>query len=157
MKALVIYATHKGNTRRVAEAIANGLRSDGSAAVRSVDESPTIADEDLIVIGGPTEGHHVIPELYEFLNRLPAGALTGRRVAAFDTRLDWPRWMSGSAADDIGRRVESLDAWNVVRPESFFVSMVPEVRAGELTRARAWGAGLAHQIQPFANAQLAAS
>ena len=80
MKALVIYATHKGNTRRVAEAIANGLRMEGSAAVRSVDESPAIADEDLIVIGGPTEGHHVIPEVYEFLDRLPAGALTGRRV-----------------------------------------------------------------------------
>jgi hypothetical protein len=60
-------------------------------------------------------------------------------AAAFDTRLNWPRFASGSAADAIARRLEMVGA-EVLRPQgSFLVTMKPELRPGELARASDWG------------------
>lgn len=150
MKSVVLYATRSGNTRRVAEAIADGLRSAGSAEVRSVTDAAQIdAGTDLVVLGGPTEGRHMTPAMVEFLDRLPDEALRGRTVAAFDTRVDWPRWLSGSAAEGIRRRVERMGARTPVPSESFIVSMKPEIRPDELERARTWGASLAGRAEPI--------
>lgn len=145
MNALIVYATRSGNTRRVAEAIADGLASISSVEVRSVDNAPrSIGDEvDLLVVGGPTEGRHVTPPMLEFLERIPDGAIRGRLGVAFDTRLDWPRFLSGSAADDIRRHLERMGARSPVRSESFIVSIEPEIRPDELARAHDWGAALA--------------
>jgi hypothetical protein len=59
-------------------------------------------------------------------------------AAAFDTRLNWPHFVSGSAADAIARRLEMAGA-EVLRPQgSFLVTMKPELRPGELARASDW-------------------
>jgi hypothetical protein len=84
------------------------------------------------------------PAMLEFLERLPDGAVRGRLAAAFDTRLDWPRFISGSAADGIRQQLELMGARLPVRSESFIVSMKPEIRPDELERARNWGAALAN-------------
>jgi flavodoxin len=145
MNAVVLYATRSGNTRRVAEAIAEGLRVAGPVDVHCVDAAPgaTRADADLVVLGGPTEGRHMTPQMLEFIARLPAESVRGRAAAAFDTRVDWPRWLSGSAADDIRRELERRGARGPIPSESFIVTMKPVIRPEELDRARAWGAQLA--------------
>jgi flavodoxin len=145
MNAVVLYATRSGNTRRVAEAIAEGLGAAGPVDVQCVDAGPGAipADADLVVLGGPTEGRHMTPQMLEFIARLPAESVRGRAAAAFDTRVDWPRWLSGSAADDIRRELERRGARGPIPSESFIVTMKPEIRPGELDRARAWGASLA--------------
>jgi len=145
MRSVVYYATRYGNTRRVAEAIADGLRSNGTAEVRSVDEGPAaLTDEvDLVAVGGPTEGHGMTPPILSFLGRLPPGALAGRAAVAFDTRVRWPRWLSGSAAEGIRERLGRAGANAPVASESFIVSTKPEIESGELARARAWGITLA--------------
>jgi len=144
MSALVIYATRHGNSQRVAEAIADGIRAHDIADVRSVAEAEPLSEAvDLLVIGGPTEAHRITPDLLDFLQRLPAAAVRGTRAAAFDTRLNWPKWLSGSAADTIGRKLEQLGAIDPVPTESFFVSTEPDIQPDELERARAWGAELA--------------
>ena len=153
MTALVIYATRHGTTRRVAEAIADGIRAHDIADVRSVAEAEPLSEGvDLLVIGGPTEAHRITPDLLDFLQRLPADAVRGTRAGAFETRLDWPKWLSGSAADTIGRRLAQLGAIDPVPTESFFVSFDPDIRPTELDRARAWGAqlatGSARHIEP---------
>ena len=163
MRALVIVESTFGNTRAVAEAIAEGLATRADVQVRDVGMSPAelSADVDLLVVGGPTHtfglsrvgtranavaGH--APQaitgagLREWLERLhPARA--GVAAVAFDTRINSPK-VPGSAARAARRRLARL-GFDVARPpESFFVSgREGPLAPGELDRARSWGRALA--------------
>ena len=145
MNSLVVYGSRSGNTQKVAEAIADELRSRGTVTLVAVDEAPsTIGPEvDLVIVGGPTEGHKMTDAVVAFFDRLAPEALRGRAAAAFDTRLWWPQWMSGSAADGIADRLREAGARLVVPEESFIVSMKPLLQPGELERAAPWAAAVA--------------
>jgi hypothetical protein len=124
----------------VAEAIAGALESYGPVHLVAAEEaSATVWDQcDLLLVGGPTEGRHMTPPVGAFFDRLPTRALRGIDAAAFDTRLDWPALLSGSAAGQIRRRLLDAGASVVVAPESFKVCSRPELRYGELERAPIW-------------------
>jgi flavodoxin len=146
MKALVLYATRHGTTRRVAEAIATGIRTVAPAEVRPVAAVDALMDPaELVIVGGPTEAHRITADMLDFLQKLSQDAVRGRRAAAFDTRLRWPQWLSGSAAQTIGRKLERLGAASPVPTESFFVSTEPDITSDELDRASAWGRMLAEE------------
>lgn len=139
MKSVVIYASRSGNTNRVADHIATTLRASGEAELYEVSDAPTdLSAMDLIVLGGPTEAHGVTPPMTEYLEQLDAELIKGKLVAAFDTRLAWPRFLSGSAAEGIARHMRSLGATLIVPPESFIVTSKPELQPGELERAENW-------------------
>ena len=148
MKSVVYYASHSGNTERAASVIADALRAQGPVELAHISDGPGALTDgvDLVVVGGPTEGHGMIPEMVAFLDSLPDHALAGRAAAAFDTRLNWPRWASGSAAAGIRQRLEMAGARAPVAMESFIVSMKPEISSGELERARAWASGLVSRL-----------
>jgi flavodoxin len=148
VKSLVVYISHKGNTQRVAEAIGEELRAKGSAEVLPAGEAPALMepDVDLLVVGGPTEGHGMTPDMRAYLDRLDPASLRGRAVAAFDTRVNWPRLLSGSAASGIAKQLEAAGA-RLVEPEgSFIVDTEPALLPGELDRARAWAESLASSV-----------
>ena len=148
MNSLVIYTTHFGNTKKVAQAIAAGLSTRGSAQVLSVDElgAELPAETDLVVIGGPTEAHHMTHPMAELFKRLGPDAIRGLAAAAFDTRLRWPRWLSGSAGAGIEKELEQAGARVIAPVESFFIkgptgtggSSSAELEDGELERAQTW-------------------
>ncbi len=150
MKSVVIYASHAGNTQRIAEAVAATLRRHGSVELMKVDQAPASVpkDTDLLVVGGPTEGHGITPDLVAFFDGLAPGALDGVACVAFDTRLHWPHWLSGSAADRIVERLEASGARIVAQPESFIVSMKPLLEPGEGDRASAWAEALVGRLTP---------
>jgi hypothetical protein len=128
MKIAVVYESMFGNTRTIAERIAEGLRDGGEVKLGTVDDiSPQeVRDARLIVAGGPTHAHGMArPNAHEslakdgsyrrygtvlpgreslrgWLERLPAGRGT---AAAFDTHFDKPKWITGSAALKIARRL----------------------------------------------------
>jgi hypothetical protein len=161
MVALVVCESLFGNTRAVADAIADGLRGAGvPTAVVEVRSAPdTLADVDLLVVGGPTHAfgmtrattrHSAVEQgapalsaergVREWLAdvRLPRGLA----VAAFDTRVK-VRGMPGSAAKGIVRRLRSQGARVVRPPESFWVDGTPgPLTEGEVARARSWAADL---------------
>jgi len=163
MRALVIVESTFGNTRAVAQAIAEGLATGADVRVEGVDRCPAelSADVDLLVVGGPTHafglsrvgtranalaGDDALPPagsgLREWLDRLhPARA--GVAAVAFDTRINSPK-VPGSAARAARRRLARL-GFDVGRPpESFFVSgREGPLAPGELDRARSWGRALA--------------
>jgi flavodoxin len=150
MKAQVVYCSHKGNTRRIAERIGETLRTHGDVDVVEVTQAPMPPPDDLtlIVIGGPTEGHGMTPEIRDYLDRIDLRWAMARAAAAFDTRLDWPRLLSGSAADQIANRLAALGAKVIGTPGSFLVSMAPELGAGELDRAAEWAEDIAQAVRP---------
>jgi len=59
MKALVVYESIFGNTRRVAESIGGGLAPVGEVSVLPVAETSRaqVMSADLLVVGGPTHMH----------------------------------------------------------------------------------------------------
>jgi hypothetical protein len=169
MDAIVVYESVYGNTRAIAEAIADGLVADVVLAVHEARGHKGTAD--LLVVGGPTHVHglatkrsrHVAaataqedgrshlephateePGLRTWLGDLsPAAA---HHAATFDTRLDEPPWLSGMAARGIARRLRRLGI-DVIATESFLVEDAEgPLKAGELERARAWGAELARWL-----------
>ena len=147
MKTVVVYATRSGNTKRVAEAIAESLRQGGEVVLVSVESAPVeFGDADLLVVGGPTEGHGMTLEIRDYLARLSVIDVAKRPVAAFDTRLAWPVLLSGSAAAGIADRLRDLGGDLVVASESFIVDRTPELRPGELDRAGRWGSDLIRMI-----------
>ena len=168
MNTLVVYESIYGNTRAIAEAVADGL---GGAAVASVAGAPAeLGDTELLVVGGPTHMHGLAtnrsrqiaaeaaeedkgtrvepdaaagPGLRSWLADLADRA--GARAATFDTRLDRAPWLTGVASRGIAKRLRH-HGYEVVASESFLVHDTEgPLEDGELDRARAWGAELARQ------------
>ena len=145
MNGLVVYESMFGNTERVAEAIGAALGDRDSIAVKTISEIDELPrDLDLLVVGGPTYAHGVEAAMKAFLDRLPAGSLAGVMAAAFDTRIDWPKLLSGAASKGIAQRLQHKGARLIAGPESFRVADKdgPLVE-GEEARAIAWGRTLA--------------
>lgn len=136
MRALIVYGSRYGNTRELAEAMAAAARITAEADVRDAGAGALVlpAQPDLLVVGGPTEGHRMTPEIRDFLDGLPHAALRGVEVAAFDTRLDWPGWLAGSAAVGIAKRLKAHGGRLIVPPESFLVANLPKDAPGRDAR-----------------------
>jgi flavodoxin len=158
MKTLVVYFSKFGNTRRLAEAIAEVLQQAGETRVLSMNRLAPSAFEgmDLVVVGSPTHGFTVPPYVRSALAALPAGTLTGKAVAAFDTTVKlWPLRLM-RAAPKLLRLLRQLGGRPVARPETFVVKTsgtkqpgeVDLLLAGELERSRQWaGELLRHSAQ----------
>jgi flavodoxin len=151
MNSIVIYGSRFGNTQRVAEAIAGVLSERGDVRLLPAEKASTVVPHpgDLLVVGGPTEAHTLTPAVGQYLETLNQHGLWGVKAAAFDTRVGWPQWLSGSAAHPIARRLCRLGA-SMVGPEgSFLVTRQnPALLPGELERAREWAATLAEADEP---------
>jgi flavodoxin len=166
VNALIVYESMYGNTRAIAEAIAEGL---GGGEVLPVHQAGAPAERlELLVVGGPTHVHslatirsrqmaadavredgaaHVEPGATEepglraWLRDLPDGG--GVRAATFDTRLDRSPWFTGVASRGIAKRLRRR-GYEVVGSESFLVEdSEGPLEEGELDRARTWGRELA--------------
>jgi flavodoxin len=145
MKALIVYDSKFGNTEHVARAIAAHLGAEGETPVVAAGDATEsdLAGVELLAVGGPTQGHGMSPALRAFLRRIPPEALRDVPAVAFDTRLSWPRVLSGSAAARCGKQLARKGARLVVPPESFIVTASEGPLAdGELERAGAWADGV---------------
>lgn len=173
MNALVIHESVYGNTRAVAEAIAEGL---GGAPVLRPDElSADATHVDVLVVGGPTHAHGMAtarsrrdaaraahlndqaaaggPALRDWLAELPRA--DHAQAAAFDTRLNKPEWLTGAACHGIAKRLRR-HGYRVLDSASFLVTAGDgPLVDGELERARRWGEGLAAALPvPVAEAEI---
>jgi flavodoxin len=141
MNALVVYDTRFGTTRQIAHSIGETLTEAFEVQVVPVAEAaPLPADIALLVIGGPTHAHGMSDAMKLLLGGVGRGALAGVPAATFDTRFQMSRWLTGSAARVIARRLKRAGCRLVMPAESFFVTRGQDVELlpGELDRARAW-------------------
>ena len=132
MNNIVIYSSRYGNREKIAEAIATVLRSTGPTLLCSVDEAPEQLPEeiDLVVIGGPTESHGMPEALKRYFDRIGPGALHDKAATVFDTRLNWPHWLSGSAGANVTEKLDGLGAWLIAPAERFLERVVDSTLRG---------------------------
>jgi menaquinone-dependent protoporphyrinogen IX oxidase len=145
MKALVIYDTKFGNTRRIAQAVGDALAERFAVQVVPAAEAASLPpDLDLLVVGGPTHGHGLSEGMKATLAGIGRDALRGVPAAAFDTRLQMPRWLSGSAAGLVAKHLEKAGCALVAPPESFFVARTGDnpLLPSELEHADTWARSL---------------
>jgi hypothetical protein len=163
MSTLVVFESMWGNTRAVAQAVAEGLGPDVQVVHVADAPVPVPDDVDLLVVGGPThafsltrpstrrdavaKGAPAAPTergVREWLSELePSDHID---VATFDTRVGSVRHLPGSAAKAAGKEVRRHHLGRLVATTSFYVDdMAGPLLPGEVDRARAWGADLAAQ------------
>jgi hypothetical protein len=163
VRGFVVYESLFGNTARIAQAIADGLRSHLEVELHGVAEGRWPDRTDLLVMGGPTHAFSMSRSttrddavkqgadaassigLREWLDELPAGNDTP--FAAFDTRVEMLRRLPGSAAKAAAKEARRRGYQQLTRPESFYVEDTPgPLLDGELQRAKVWGAQLAESL-----------
>ena len=142
MNALVVYFSKFGNTRKIAEVIAEILESEGSVRVISTDQL-TVSDlnkADLVVMGSPTHRMNLPEAVRPVLEALPKRVLRGVPVAAFDTSYKMSAWLTRfAAARKLARKLRKLGGRRVVPPETFHVvEKEGPLYDGEIERAKAW-------------------
>ncbi|KLN32932.1 hypothetical protein FB00_20340 [Cellulosimicrobium funkei] len=165
---VVVYETHFGQTREIAEAVPDGARRAGAVAeaVELATAGPdVVARAKLRVVGAPTHVRGMsrpwtrgrahaqevgtqgeIPDgVREWLATLPEGK--GGPAAAFDTRLRSPA--AGGAMHGIVRGLRRHGFTVIADGEGFVVDGAEgPLGAGESDRARAWGQRLARAVAP---------
>lgn len=163
MRALFVCESMFGNTRQIADAIVEGLTERGTAAVvRMVDElGHDDLNADLLIVGAPTHAWGLPRRQSRADPRPPAAPpLSGVREwlatlsgqegkigAAFDTRLDKPKFLTGSAARSISRGLTAHGVRLLHPAHSFLVaSKRGPLAPGEFTRAKNWGAEIASVV-----------
>jgi len=177
MHTLVVYESMYGHTRRIAEAIGEGIRPPGEVRVVRVGEATgeLVTWADLVIVGGPTHAHGMSsagsrksavetggkPDGWSEMTLDPAATGPGirewledlavghgKRAAAFDTRIKAPAVLTGRASGAIAKGLRGRGFTLVADPESFLVDTHTRLVAGELERAATWGAGLAAELVP---------
>jgi flavorubredoxin len=150
MRALVIFDSRFGNTETIARALGEALSASGweTEVIPAPDAGwPDCSDLDLVVFGGPTQRHGLSPAMNALLSGDHVGRCCGVAAAAFDTRYQMARILSGSAAEGIAARLEALGCHLVANPESFYVAgREGPLLEGELERARAWAVDVAARV-----------
>jgi len=167
MSALVVVETYFGNTRHIADVVADRLTADGiHTTVVTVEDAPTQLDDgiQLLVVGAPT--HNLGLSTAE--SRHTASAQVGQAeprigvrewaglvarpsvpplVALFDTRTGHP-WMAGSAAAQASVLFARRGFPVLAARETFWVhGITGPLTAGEDDRARLWTNAVAARLQ----------
>ena len=171
MTAVVLYESMFGNTRRIAEAIGDGLAPFTEVRVALVSAGAADpADAELVVVGAPTHAHSLPratsreeaaawardpdkhldletgatdPGVREWLESRPAAPA---HWAAFGTRVDIPRIFAGDASAAIERRMRRHGSHPIADSECFLVTLENTLVDGELDRAREWGGSLGRAV-----------
>ena len=173
--AVVVYESMFGSTRRIAEAIADGLGETLAVTLLRVKDAPdSFPDVDLLVVGAPTHIHGLSrpstraqaaewakdPERKLALEPEAEGigvrdwlktVTPPARFAAFDTRIDVPELFGGSAATVVDRRLRKRHSHRFAEKQSFIIDKTSALEAGEVERARSWGQKLARDLGVAAN------
>ncbi|MDZ4167049.1 MAG: flavodoxin [Coriobacteriia bacterium] len=161
MSAIVVYESFWGNTAHIARAIAEGMGPGTPVLTTDEATAEALGSADLVVAGAPILGFSLTtanmrksiaqdrkaPQaadlshtpMREWLDDLPRSS---GRYATFETGFTWS---PGSSGRVIGRGLARAGYRAIAKPERFIVAgSYGPMRDGEIERARAWGASLAH-------------
>lgn len=150
MKTLILFESFFGTTEKIARAIGMALGVSDTDIVRVSDVKPgQLAGVELLILGTPTRAFQASPDTKAFLKSLPSKSLTGKKVAAFDTRAEMtektPGFLKfmvklfGYAAEPINKQLVKKGGIQAQSPAGFIVlESEGPLKEGELERAADW-------------------
>ena len=141
MRALVIYDSVFGNTKKIAQAIGSVLGERAAVHLAKVGEEESVdwSEFELVVMGGPIHRVSLSAAMKALVKEIPKRALRGASVAVFETCYRNPRWQRGAATRKLARRTRKHGGRLIVPAESFFVvAREGPLEEGEEERARRW-------------------
>jgi hypothetical protein len=164
MHAVVVYESFWGNTAAVARAIAEGIGPEATPMTTDEATPDVVSTADFVVVGAPVLGFRLPTDqiregllreygaptpadtshrsMRTWLDELPTGTAP---VAAFETRF---RFSPGGSIGTIEHELERAGYRPVTKGKKFLVTgKYGPLKAGELQRARQWGAELATAAQ----------
>lgn len=137
MKALVLFDTGFGNTKIIAEKIAETLGNNTVALPVLDADTSSMKNIDLLVAGSPIIAWNPTKKMQDFLAGLAGGKLKGIKAAAFDTRIK--TFISGNGAAKISKKLETAGAEIITGPEFFYVKdREGPLLQGETEKAAEW-------------------
>lgn len=146
MTTLVVYDTTYGNTKTIAQAIAQNLGSGASSVSVSEFNPDMLSGVELLVIGAPIIAWRPSGEMKNFLSELRPGQLSKIKAACFDTRIK--ARFSGDAAHKMAKALKKAGADLIVEPEAFIViGKEGPLAEGEEERARKWADLIREQLE----------
>jgi len=162
MKTMIIYDSVFGNTEKVAKVIGTALGSPEKVEVLRVTavKPEQLTGLNILIVGSPTRGFKATPAINSFLGKIPAGALNGVNVAAFDTRMSIKDVNSailtffvkifGYAAEPIAAKLQKKQGNLSLPPEGFIViGTEGPLKEGEIERATEWAEQIKKNDQKF--------
>jgi flavodoxin len=142
MDTLVVYFSKYGNTKKVAETIADECKPNGTVRVLSLDDLAleNLHGVDLLIMGCPTHRMNMPEGVRAKFESMPKRVLKGRPVAAFDTSYKMNCFLSQmTASKKVAHKLRKMGGKWVVPPETFHVMEAEgPLYEGELERARTW-------------------
>lgn len=135
MTSLVIYDSLFGNTKKIAETIAEELK--GKAVNVRDFKNEMLESVALLIVGSPINGWRPTKLIAEFLSSLPKESLKGINTAAFDTRIEI--FFSGDASGKIDKLLVGLGGKSISKPGKFYVKgKEGPLIDGELENVKSW-------------------
>ena len=114
LKAIVVYLSTSGNTKSMAEAIADGIESKNIdvKAVSFYDVKPEdLKDAEAIAVGSPTFDYKMLPPMVKFINETLASSDPKGKIGAAFGSYGW----SGEAPIMIAEKMRGM-GMNVIDP-----------------------------------------
>jgi flavodoxin len=144
MKALVIYDSQYGNTEKIAKAIGKGFTGDVKVMKVGDVKPEDIAWAKTVIIGSPTQAGRQTAAIKTFGEGLKADSFTGKRLAAFDTRVKGFAKIFGFAAPKIEAGLKDKGGNFTAQPQGFIVKgKEGPLAEGEEDRATTWAKAIA--------------
>ena len=156
-RGIVVYDTSYGNTKKVAEAIAETLKESGIEVdishIREV-KRLSAGDYGFLVIGSPTKFGTMSLAMKGFLGKMKDEEWAGRPFAAFDTenpenienaRLQSKEWSAGEKIADRLREKRMNELMPVLKAS--VIGMKGPLVEGEVERAKEYARGLAAKLK----------
>jgi flavorubredoxin len=153
VKVLLVYdsVSEAKVTKKVAEAVVEGLKSKGHAVDSFFVEEAGKAkaqDYDCLIVGAPTMAWRPSKRMKGYLAGLKGGNFSGKKAASFDTQMKSS--FSGDATKHMDKALQSLGF--AVQSPSLLAYVVSEnkvykLKEGELDRAKAWAGDLAEKLK----------
>jgi len=146
MKALVIYDTNYGNTKKVAKIIAGKLWKDTQLVAIADLKKKDLKGVQVLIAGCPVIGWNPTDKMNQFLADLKDNELQGVKAASFDTRMKL--FFFTDAAKKISKELSRAGAVIIARSQDFYVKKAKgPLRKGEKERAIVWAADIKNSAQ----------